>query len=272
MAKKFLFVILALIALVFAAVVRAQDVEETFTSEEVFEDIPASEEGPTGVVDQGVSEEGTDTGLPDAHPHVSTVSIVPKFASLQVPLGETIEIVCGFRNRAAHPLNITRITGSLNFAQDFRYYIQNFSMMEFGNTLVPAGAEVSLAYPVRPDPQLEPRDFQIAATVWYEDPDTRDVYASTFFNSTVELLEAESTFDTSLLFGTVTALAVIGGLGFIVFRFLSSRKGSKRAPKLETGSKDVVEHDFISDSAVLGKGGKSPARSKTPVKKTVKEE
>jgi hypothetical protein len=149
-------------------------------------------------------------------------------------------------------------------------------MMEFGNTVVPAGSEVSIAYPVRPDPSLEPREFQIAATIWYEDSDQR-LYSSTFFNSTVELVEAESAFDSSLLFGAVAVLAIAGLIGFGAYRAVLGRGMKVSNPlsgsgdaysaqlsrKIETGTKDAAAHDFISD--ILPKRSRTPKRV-TPAK------
>lgn len=79
--------------------------------------------GSTSVESTGQEEDESE--IPDPHKHVSTGSIVPAYPDLHLPLGGIVEIICGFRNKAAEPLNITRITGSLNFAGDFKYYIQN---------------------------------------------------------------------------------------------------------------------------------------------------
>jgi hypothetical protein len=98
--------------------------EEVITSGEEFPQEVFDEQS-FPVMGQGSAEEEADTGYPDAHAHVETVFVLPKYNNLQFPIGEAVEIICGFRNNAAQPLNVTRITGSLNFAQDFKYYIQN---------------------------------------------------------------------------------------------------------------------------------------------------
>lgn len=76
-------------------------------------------------LDQIEEEELVDDGFPDAHPDVTTGFVVPEFQDLIIPLGSTVELLCGFRNGASTPLNVTAIVGSLNFAGDFRYYVQN---------------------------------------------------------------------------------------------------------------------------------------------------
>jgi len=100
--------------------------------------------------------------------------------------------------------------------------MQQFSVSEFGNTVIPAGQEVSLSYFVRPDPQLEPRDFILAATVLYEDPDGRGAYASTFFNSSIELVEPTGSFDTLYVSVALATLAVASLIGFVVYKATSS--------------------------------------------------
>lgn len=95
-------------------------------------------------------------------------------------------------------------------------------MVEFGNVVVPAGQEVSLSYFVRPDPLLEPRDFILAATVLYEDPDGRGVYASTFFNATIELVDPVGMIDTVYLSVGLATVAVASLIAFVVYKATAS--------------------------------------------------
>jgi len=81
--------------------------------------------GESREIEQVEEEELIEDEFPDADPYVSTGFVVPEFSNLVIPLGSVVELICGFRNGANTPLNITAIVGSLNFAQDFRYYVQN---------------------------------------------------------------------------------------------------------------------------------------------------
>eukprot|EP00698_Gefionella_okellyi_P005014 TRINITY_DN14613_c0_g1_i1.p1 TRINITY_DN14613_c0_g1~~TRINITY_DN14613_c0_g1_i1.p1 ORF type:complete len:266 (+),score=67.74 TRINITY_DN14613_c0_g1_i1:57-854(+) len=220
--------------------------------------------GSTATELEAIPEE-EDTGLPDAHNEVSTVVVVPDYPDYKIPLGAVVELVVGFRNGAKTPLNVTSLIGSLNFVQDYRYYVQNFSRIDFGNTLVPPGAEVSLLYPVRPDPSLEPRDFILSATVLYEDADGRLEYATNFFNQTIELVEATGTFDANVVF-VALLIAALGGLGYFVIKQQTSKSSRKKKPvvaAVETGTKTASvapeDNEWIADIVASPK-----RRSRTP--------
>ena len=72
---------------------------------------------------------------------------------------------------------------------------------------VAAGGEISLDYKFMPDARLEPRDFVVALTVFYQDTKGQ-YYSNTFFNQTIEIIEIKKMIDWELL----SMLAIVFGL------------------------------------------------------------
>lgn len=70
---------------------------------------------------------------------------------------------------------------------------------------VAPGSEASFEYTFYPSNQLSPREFIFAFSVFYR---TSSFYSNTFFNATVDVVEAKSFVDGQLLF--LVLLAVVG--------------------------------------------------------------
>lgn len=64
----------------------------------------------------------------------------------------------------------------------------------------------------RPDPNLSPRDFVVALTLFYED-EQGAMLSSTFFNGTVEIVEQKKMIDTEMLFLYLILLGIASGIG-----------------------------------------------------------
>lgn len=110
---------------------------------------------------------------------VDTSYFFPGHSDLKFPIGETVTALCHFSNDGESPLNITAIMGSLNFVYDFRHYIQNYTYKPFG-IVVKGGEEVTLEYQFQLHPELEPIEYTLAHTVFYESE--REAFTSTFVN------------------------------------------------------------------------------------------
>lgn len=82
--------------------------------------------------------------------------------------------------------------GSLNNPMQFDHYVQNFTKRDF-NTTLPPRSEITLAYRFMTYIDLEPTDYTLALTVFYET--ANDEYATTFFNQTIRLYEERSNYD-----------------------------------------------------------------------------
>mmetsp|Transcript_22024 Transcript_22024/g.37152 ORF Transcript_22024/g.37152 Transcript_22024/m.37152 type:complete len:248 (-) Transcript_22024:135-878(-) len=151
------------------------------------------------------------TDMPPPSEDVETAPYFPQQQDLKFPIGETVSALCHFSNDGASYYNITAIMGSLNSPFDFRHHFQNYTYKPFG-TLVKAGEEITFKYAFQLHPELEPVDYQLAITVFYETEQMS--YSSTFFNQTVEMYYPTSEYDletiTSVLFSL--ALSVVMAL------------------------------------------------------------
>jgi hypothetical protein len=63
-----------------------------------------------------------------------------------VGAGEPAEILLGISNNGDEALKVVFIQASLNLPYDHRIHVQNFTVQEFGNTIVPTGIQASFPY------------------------------------------------------------------------------------------------------------------------------
>jgi hypothetical protein len=148
------------------------------------------------------------TNMPFASEDIETSYYLPEHEDKKLPIGQVVTALCHFSNTGTAPYNITAIMGSLNSPFNFDFYIQNYSYKIFGVVVNP-GEEVSLDYQFQLHPNLEPSEYVVAHTVFYEN-ERRQPYSSTFFNETVELY-----FDSND-FGLDSMLQLIGGVIFTI--------------------------------------------------------
>jgi hypothetical protein len=119
------------------------------------------------------------TDMPGPMEDVETSAYFPNHPDQKFPIGETITVLCHLSNDGSASLNVTAIMGSLNFVFDFRHHIQNYTYKPFGFVVKP-GEEVTLQYQFHIHPDLEPVEYTLAHTVFYESE--RESYSNTFFN------------------------------------------------------------------------------------------
>jgi hypothetical protein len=116
------------------------------------------------------------------------------------------------RNTHSAAVNVTYISGSIANPSDFSILLDNFTIAAF-HVPVKEHSERSFEYHLQTHANMPHRDFRIALTVFYEDMAGKSKHATTFFNQSVEVVEAEQLIDTEAfaLFGTLAAiLAAIG--------------------------------------------------------------
>jgi translocon-associated protein subunit alpha len=119
------------------------------------------------------------TDMPRSAEDVETSPYFPQHPDHKLPVGETITTLCHFSNEGSSYYNVTAVMGSLNSPFEFRHHFQNYSYKTFG-TLVKAGEEMSFKYTFQLHPDLEPVDYQLAVTVFYESD--KQSFSTTFFN------------------------------------------------------------------------------------------
>jgi hypothetical protein len=119
------------------------------------------------------------TDMPGPAEDVSTVQYFPNQPDLKLPIGEVITVLCHFSNEGSGYYNISGVMGSLNAPIDFRHHFQNYSYKPFG-IVVKGGEEISLKYTFQLHPELDPVDYQLAVTVFYDSES--ESFSNTFFN------------------------------------------------------------------------------------------
>ena len=146
------------------------------------------------------------TDIPEANDDIDTVHTFPDFGEGgNLPSGETLKVLLGFRNNGESPMNVSHISGSVNAPQQFSFYVVNFTTAEY-KAIVEPGKEATFEYQFFLDPQLAGHSFQIAFTAFYQDD--AELYASTFFNSTVGVLDPVGVFDTQTVFMSLSLLGI----------------------------------------------------------------
>lgn len=78
--------------------------------------------------------------------------------------------------------------------------------------IVNPGEEVSVEYGFTPNPLLTPTEFTVALTLFYEDT-KGEFFSTTFFNSTIDIVEKPKLIDTDLIFMTLTLAAIFTAIG-----------------------------------------------------------
>eukprot|EP00026_Physarum_polycephalum_P014236 Phypoly_transcript_14727.p1 GENE.Phypoly_transcript_14727~~Phypoly_transcript_14727.p1 ORF type:complete len:246 (+),score=51.86 Phypoly_transcript_14727:114-851(+) len=189
------------------------------------------------------------TTLPEgASPDVSTAFVFPDHPARVVTAGDIVEVLLGFVNNGDREFNITSVSASLNHPLDYRYFIQNYSRAEYG-LLVQPKEQVSVSYRFRPDPLLEPRDFGLVVSVFYEDESGKN-FTNAFYNGTITIVEADTGFDLQQLFLTVGFFGVLGLGGYFALQSFGidptgkkerRASGSFRTPKVtKEGSFEIT--------------------------------
>lgn len=152
------------------------------------------------------------TDMPESSPDVICSGVFPNNPGNRLPLSDVVDAMVGLVNEGQEPINVTRVMGSLNSPFDFNYYIQNFTEQQF-NTIIHEDEEYTFRYRFRPIDTLDPVEYHIALTVFYENDE--ELFSHTFFNDTVTFYEPKSMFDSGnilkLLLGCAIGAAILYG-------------------------------------------------------------
>lgn len=169
----------------------------------------------------------------------------------EIQLGDEVEVICGFRNTGDESFNITHIMGSLNNPDNFRDYMDNFTMKQVNRESGPH-SEMSVDYRFNiPEMGIQSGPMQVSLTVFYQtgaDPASAQNYSTTFLNSTVLLVEAPSAIDQKTMLGIIV-LAAVGGLVF----YLKNKNDAERkkdpsrkfAGQVDTGAKESILKNHV---------------------------
>jgi len=200
-------------------------------------------------------------------PNVQTAYVFPKFPERRFPSGERVDVLLGLINTGDKPFNITLLTGHLVNPVDYSYFVENYTRYDFyGRHLqINPNEQVSILYVFKPDPVLEPREFGLTLNVFYNDGVTN--YSSAYYNSTIEIIEQPSRFDSETLFTYFAITAILGLVGFVGYRSLPARwmKKQKFSGKLDVSGRSSADDDDWLPADLKKRNVKSP-RSPNKVK------
>eukprot|EP01026_Neomeris_dumetosa_P007259 TRINITY_DN1224_c0_g2_i1.p1 TRINITY_DN1224_c0_g2~~TRINITY_DN1224_c0_g2_i1.p1 ORF type:complete len:244 (-),score=30.92 TRINITY_DN1224_c0_g2_i1:222-953(-) len=176
------------------------------------------------------------TNMPPKLPGVTVKSVLPEHSTKLFPAGDVIDVLVGVLNESPDVVNVTSAMGSINSPSNFTIHVQNFSMMAY-NMIVNPMQTISLLYHIRTDPNLYPRDWQFAFTLFYHSKGER--YSDTFFNETIVVVEPDRVIDVEMLFMYVILLGIVGVGGFFGYQAVKNIPMVKKYTGVQKSTKKV---------------------------------
>ncbi|KAF8406572.1 hypothetical protein HHK36_008660 [Tetracentron sinense] len=204
--------------------------------------------GDLGIVGEDVQDFGDGSFGPA--PGVDTVCVFPKNAGRLVPAGEETELLVGVANEGESSLNILAIKASVYLPFDRRMLVQNLTVQAFNNASVPASTQAAFPYIFAVNKYLQAGEFDLVGTIIYEID--QHPYQSTFYNSTIEVVEAGGFLSIESVFLVTLGIALLGLGGLWIYGQIQHlSKKTKRTPKVEvgTGTTDASMDEWLEGTA-----------------------
>ncbi|KAF6154852.1 hypothetical protein GIB67_033881 [Kingdonia uniflora] len=242
MAFKLFFLAFLLLASPLLHVVRSQSESEVVVNEN-------GEGDDVGFVGDEAAHDVLDSYFSPA-PGVSTVCVFPKNSARIVPAGEEAELLVGVSNEGESNMNVIAIKASIHLPFDHTLLVQNLTRQEFYNASVPLSAQATFPYIFAVNKYLQPGTFDLVGTIVYEID--QQPYQSTFYNGTIEVVEASGFISIESVFLVTLGAALLGLLGLWIHGQIQNlSKKTKRAPKVEvgTGATDASMDEWLQGTA-----------------------
>ncbi|XP_023553718.1 translocon-associated protein subunit alpha-like [Cucurbita pepo subsp. pepo] len=197
-------------------------------------------------------------------PGVDTVCVFPKNSARIVPAGEETELLAGVKNDGESSLNVIAIKASIHYTFDHRMLIQNLTGQVFHNATVPPSAQASYPYIFAVSKFLQPGNFDLVGTIFYEIDQT--AYQSVFFNGTIEVVEASGLISMETVFLVTLGIALLVLLGLWIHGQIQqklSKKPKRVASKVEVGTKtiDTSMDEWLQGTAFTRSSSKSKKKN-----------
>jgi len=202
----------------------------------------------------GIDDLVKQAGIVTSSPDIVTLSAFPRYADARLPVSKVLEVLVGFQNNGQKTFNLTSIHGSFRVPGDLTIYVQNFTSWKPG-ALIKPGDLRTFSYRFYPDPLLEPKEYAFIATIHYTDGDSMN-YTTTFYNSTVHLVEASNPVDAQTFFASFLGLGVVGLLAFAAYTFFFGKKkrtietGTRLSASAGDSSSESANKEWLEDSNV----------------------
>ncbi|KAE9593414.1 hypothetical protein Lal_00028977 [Lupinus albus] len=189
-----------------------------------------------GVVGDDVQDFSDETF--DSAPEIDTICLFPKNSAKLVTAGEETELLVGVKNDGESSLKVIAIKASVHLAFDHRILVQNLTTQVFNNGKVPATAQATFPYLFAVSKFLQPGNFDLVGTIVYEID--QQPYQSTFYNGTIEVVEAGAFLSIESVFLVTLGAALLALLGIWIHGQIQNlSKKTKRAPKVEVGTRST---------------------------------
>lgn len=231
MAIRVFILALLLLASPFLQVARSQSEDEVET------DVAGSNESSDlGIVSDDSQIYGDDSFSPA--PGIETVCVFPKNGAKLVPAGEETELLVGIKYDGEASVNVVAIQASVHLSYDHRLLVQNLTAQVFNNASVPPSAQATFPYVFAVSKYLQPGSFDLVGSIVYEVDKTP--YQSTFYNGTIEVVEASGVLSIETVFLVMLAIGLVAALGLWMRGQLQRfTKKAKKAPKVEVGTRST---------------------------------
>ncbi|KAH1122392.1 hypothetical protein J1N35_005552 [Gossypium stocksii] len=189
----------------------------------------AVEGGELGIVGEDVQDFGDGNFGPA--PGVETVCIFPKNSAKLVVAGEETELLFGMENVGGSPLNIIAIQASVHVPFDHRMLVQNLTAQAFNKASVSPSVQATFPYMFAVRGYLQPGTFDLVGTIVYEID--QKPYQNTFYNGTVEVVEAGGFLSVESIFLVTLGIALLVLLALWLHgQFQRTTKKTKKASKV----------------------------------------
>ncbi|XP_057501046.1 translocon-associated protein subunit alpha-like [Actinidia eriantha] len=194
----------------------------------------AIEAGDLGIVGEDIQD--FDNGNFSPAPGVETVCIFPKNPSRSVTAGEESELLVGMKNEGESSVNVIAIKASVHLPYDHHLLLQNLTAQAFNNASVPPSAQGTFPYIFAVSKFLQSGTYDLVGTIVYEIEE--NPYQSTFYNGTIEVVEASGPLSVESVFLFFLGIALVGFFGIWIRNQIQHlSKKTKKAPKVEVGTK-----------------------------------
>ncbi|PPD94908.1 hypothetical protein GOBAR_DD08056 [Gossypium barbadense] len=177
-----------------------------------------------------------------------------------------VETVCVFLKTSAKcknismgsPLNIIAIQASVHLPFDHRMLVQNLTAQTFNKASVSPSVQATFPYMFAVSRYLQPGTFDLVGTIVYEID--QKPYQNTFYNGTVEVVEAGGFLSVESVFLVTLGIALLVLLALWLHgQFQRTTKKTKKAPKVEVGigTTDASLDEWLQGTAYTQSASKS---------------
>ncbi|XP_015764026.1 PREDICTED: translocon-associated protein subunit alpha-like [Acropora digitifera] len=225
---------------------------DTEEEEEDKDDSPATKDSKTEAESSEEEEDKEETPKPS--PDADTVIVFTKPTKQEFPAGEVIKCLLGLDNNGKNDFIVEIIEASLRYPQDYTYFIQNFTALQY-NTVVQPGHQVCLGNGL-----LTVLCQRILYTLLQEGKP----YMDAVFNETVNITESDEGIDGETFFLYVFLVAI--GLLLLIGGHYALTSVKKKKPTVKpviemgTQQNNGIDYDWLPKETTTHFGGKSSPR------------